>query len=286
LLGTTALRRKPGRKGSIVVDLTKSEISNGYSGVTQGLSSGLLNRLMLVRVQPPEPVSEVKHGNQVPFKDYYDWVATKYGGGDPRIVYARTRLKPLPRPGELEKPLLVQTKHAPPSPEHLRYEKYGAPPVKSWALLVIAGKLYLISKPILDLSTSISNYQLEPLEDPDKGKRNYYSWRPRDVEFGVEYPWLIELCQEVGHPVFVIGSVQHGWRKEETQVHISPQCPILGEIGLAKIISAEQMYQDLSYFVGNRMHKSPDIEPPVELSNRQRIIKAGFDLVKSFRHRK
>jgi hypothetical protein len=222
-----------------------------------------------------------------PFRDYYDWVATKYGGGDPRIVYARTRLKPLPRPGETEKPLIVQTKHAPPSPQHFRYGKSWAPSDKSWALLVVTGKMYLLSKPILDLSVGISNYRLEPLVDPDQSKHKYYPWRNRhEVEFGKEYPWLIELCRDVGHPVFVIGNVEHRTRREETEVHVAAQCPILGEIGLAKLIPAEQMYQDLSYFVGNRMHKTPDVEPPVELSNKQKIIKAGFDLVQSFRHRK
>ena len=28
-----------------------------------------------------------------PFKDYYDWVAGKYGGGDPRLVYKRTKIE-------------------------------------------------------------------------------------------------------------------------------------------------------------------------------------------------
>ena len=28
-----------------------------------------------------------------PFKDYYDWVAGKYGGGDARLVYKRTKIE-------------------------------------------------------------------------------------------------------------------------------------------------------------------------------------------------
>jgi len=28
-----------------------------------------------------------------PFKDYYDWIAGKYGGGDPRMVYTRNCIK-------------------------------------------------------------------------------------------------------------------------------------------------------------------------------------------------
>ena len=28
-----------------------------------------------------------------PFKDYYDRIAGKYGGGDPRLVYKRTKIQ-------------------------------------------------------------------------------------------------------------------------------------------------------------------------------------------------
>jgi hypothetical protein len=51
------------------------------------------------------------------------------------------------------------------------------------------------------------------------------------------------------------------------------------------LISPQQMYQDLAMFMGNRMKDTPDVQPPVELNNRQKIVKAGFDLIQSFRHR-
>ena len=46
------------------------------------------------------------------------------------------------------------------------------------------------------------------------------------------------------------------------------------------------MYQEISYFIGNTMNESPDIKPPVEISNKDKISKAGFDLKNSFRKMK
>jgi hypothetical protein len=37
--------------------------------------------------------------------------------------------------------------------------------------------------------------------------------------------------------------------------------------------------------MGNLMHNTPDINPPAVLSEKERIVKAGFDLKQSFRHR-
>jgi hypothetical protein len=82
-----------------------------------------------------------------------------------------------------------------------------------------------------------------------------------------------------GHPVFVIEKVQWAHWKEDVEISIAPQCPVLGEIGLAKLIPPEQMYQDLAYFVGNLMFNSPDIEPPVELSNKQKIHQSWFRFI-------
>jgi hypothetical protein len=62
--------------------------------------------------------------------------------------------------------------------------------------------------------------------------------------------------------------------------------PVLSELGFPSIYPAEQLYQDISYFIGNEMKPSPDIKPPVEISNDNKIEGHGFDLKQSFRHRK
>jgi hypothetical protein len=64
----------------------------------------------------------------------------------------------------------------------------------------------------------------------------------------------------------------------------SGRLPRLGELGFAAIFSAEQAYQNLSYFVGNYLRDSADLNPPAAVSDRDRIVQHGFDLKKSFRH--
>ena len=107
------------------------------------------------------------------------------------------------------------------------------------------------------------------------------------MEFGVERPFLVNLCRVVGSPVFAFEVMNTYGRRgaSKVQVRIAGQCPILQEVGMASAIPASQMYQDIAYFVGNTMKACPDTVPPVDVSNREKIIKAGFDLKSSFRHR-
>ena len=212
-----------------------------------------------------------------PFKDYYDYVANQYGGGDPKIVYPRTRLG-------YQTSFFVEVVRTPLT--SLKRTLLWLRTDRRWAYLIIAGKAYLISQPATAYSDNLNSFRLEPLVDPVDDARPYWQrQRPKNIEYGKEYPELIDLCRKVGHPVFVVLDVWHGGKSEPIRMEISHQCPILQNLGIPSLIPATQMYQDLSYFVGNLMKNSPDVKPPVELSNTQKIIKAGFDLVKSFRHR-
>lgn len=212
------------------------------------------------------------------FKDYYDYVANQYGGGDPKIVYARTRLA-----SPQEDSFFVETE----SIQLTSFRRWGycGNPTERFAYLILAGKPYLLVRPASDLNDNINGYRVESPEiSSTRNEHRWPYWRP-NIEFGKENASLIKLSQKIGHPVFVVLDIEHGWRSKLTEAKISSQCPILQNIGMPSLIPATQMYQDLSYFVGNLMKASPDVKPPVELSNKQKIIKAGFDLVKSFRHR-
>jgi len=227
-----------------------------------------------------------------PFKDYYDFVANQYGGGDPRIVYERNRLSP---PGIFDGSAYETTRKIEiadcslPSPldfydSYFRY-KSGL----SALFLVIAGKPYLIARPATSIEPESPNtYRLQSLEPPDLPKTKVWRWRYLSRNwpaFGEEFPCLIELSRLIQAPVFAISDVQKIWRSSKIMVTICGQCPNLGVIGVPALISPFQMYQDLAYFVGNTMKPVPDTAPPVEVSNRQKILKAGFDLKQSFRHR-
>jgi hypothetical protein len=172
--------------------------------------------------------------------------------------------------------------------------------------LIIAGKAYIIQKKVgketglgffeEDVNTvnfnSVNSYRVIPPEIIEEERKGYgkrvtggYVWRKGyGVEIAKENPFLIELSRKIGHPVYVISEVIH-IDDGKFKICINGQCPILKIIGMPTLVPATQMYQELAYFVGNTLKPVPDADPPVEVSNIQKILKAGFDLKRSFRHR-
>jgi hypothetical protein len=213
------------------------------------------------------------------FKDYYDFIAHRYGGGDPRIVYVRDRIAPREEWGEST--LKVEI---PKCPLYDPRSWTDSDADYSLAYLVVCGKAYLLSRQNTDVWPD--NVNSWKLRDPEtvKNPRRYFQ-RDFGVEFGKENPILIDLSQRINAPVFVITAITHKWRTELDVVHIAGQCPILKELGIPSKIPAAQMYQELASFMGNTIKPSPDTAPPVEVSNRDKILAAGFDLKQSFRHR-
>ena len=79
-----------------------------------------------------------------PFKDYYDFVGNRYGGGDPRIVYERVRLSPPSARGgqiyETHKKVEVSEFSLPSPADFYRTWDYGWKYQLAGLYLVIAGK--------------------------------------------------------------------------------------------------------------------------------------------------
>ena len=225
---------------------------------------------------------------QSPFKDYYDFVAHRYGGGDPKIVYLRDRLAPLKksRTGDsYETSQAVEVKGHCPLPTLPAWRLNNDPWREMY--LVVAAKAYLLKRTSgIDNHNPNSYTVVDPLviawEEKQLGR-----WRRRygGFEFGKEMPFLVELSRKVHAPVFAIEGISQPWRSGADEIRIPGLCPVLAQVGMPALVSAEQMYQDLAYFVGNTMKPHPDTEPPVAVSNKEKILKAGFDLKKSFRHR-
>lgn len=209
------------------------------------------------------------------FKDYYDFVANRFGGGDPRIVYSRGRIQNqyVDAAGvKLNDPR-----------SYNRYYMANRGPDVDYLYLVICGKVYLLARPTRQAFEKFDVNAFSVIDINDEAIPRWIRYR-KELEFGQEYPFLVDLCRKVGAPVFVIHGISYKTHSEST-VEICEQCPILGSIGMASRIDPYQMYQEIAVFMGNRMSKTPDMQPPVELDNTQRILKAGFDLRKSFRHR-
>jgi len=97
-----------------------------------------------------------------------------------------------------------------------------------------------------------------------------------------------QVCKKSGHPVLIFAGTDQV-RKGNTWQHIAKierKIPVLADYKFGAVREATQLYQDLSYFMGNTIHPSPDLAPPVQVSDKDRIVQHGFDLRQSFRHRK
>jgi hypothetical protein len=91
----------------------------------------------------------------------------------------------------------------------------------------------------------------------------------------------LELTRKVGAPVF---TCEHkSWRNDI--IHVDGNVPILATMGIPAMIPAEQLYQDIAYFIGNTIKLSPDTMPATVMTDKEKIAAAGFDLKQSFRHR-
>lgn len=228
------------------------------------------------------------------FKDYYDYVAHQYGGGDEKITYVRNGI-------DDDKCSIVIN-----VPSH-KFGDNDMPYLPDWRtgdvrkrfnvdfkLLVVVGKSYLIVSRTVDTRFKyetipfaiINNKEHDDIieEICDTRKRFWFGYKYKMEDLiGVETKTMLTLSRIVKHPVFVI--TNYRYKDNQLIVNIEPMIPNLGNMGMASFIRPEIMYQDISYFVGNTMHDTPDAKPPVSICENDRIVKAGFDLKKSFRHR-
>ena len=114
-----------------------------------------------------------------------------------------------------------------------------------------------------------------------RGKKKTLKEKFAPVMGGLGGTDIVNLTKKIGVPVYMISR-----RDNDHVFYIEEKIPHLGELGLAKIYPAEQLYQDIFYFLNNTIKDSPDTAPPVAVSNKDRIEQHGFDIKKSFRHRK
>jgi hypothetical protein len=224
---------------------------------------------------------------QSQFKDYYDHVAHIYGGGDPKVLYLRNRLGTMERysTDAFARGLDIEQKGLPYDSFDEIYRKFNYR-VK-W--LAINAKLYLILTKASSMYEAPGPDQWHVLTEekhPEVWKYLHTTrsrWqRDRDeVQYvGREMPEVLELSRKVGAPVFTFES---SYRNNTAKV--DGNIPILATMGIPALIPAEQLYQDIAYFLGNTMKVSPDLMPATVQTDKEKILSAGFDLKASFRHR-
>lgn len=217
-----------------------------------------------------------------PFKDYYDFVAHQFGGGDPKVVYVRDRLKPLREMGSLRiaDPILIPHNGVETEDQLPYSHKIGV--YYEW--LVVCGKRYLLKRE----SGPGKDDKARICKDLLVRKKVKYRWQEREYEHkpysvGGESKFFLELSREIKQPVFKILGDYYLNRR---QVAIDSEIPILADTGIQSLVDPYQMYQDIAYFIGNTLNENPDIAPPVAIGEKDRIVAHGFDLKRSFRHRR
>ena len=248
-----------------------------------------------------------------PFRDYYDRIAHQYGGGDPKVTWVRPVDLPV---SEVEMP------HGCPFVDDFQFATLDRPrgrysvSTKEYRILCVAGRGWLMIRDEAGFPNGENDFGCElylpscQIIDPPEeawgwrterhGKRTrriresrWQVFRQDGVPFvqGEQHPWIIEVSRRASNsrnrfrpqPVFVIREIRD---RGDKYVQFERRTPVLAELGLPSLLSAEQIYQEIAYFVGNVLLPSPDTRPPVEVDNKHKIIAAGFDLRESFRHRK
>lgn len=225
-------------------------------------------------------------------KDYYDYVAHNYGGGDPTVLYNRNRMFPMKYTGcgnecfEQTKKFGLIERSIPKT--DLRKEDNVR---RMW--LFVAGKLFVIQIDV-DIHHQLSDgSQYSILSDerfgspwrivnhPIKAFRRWYEKEVpvarNDYTPGMDAGEHINaVAKEINSPVFVFS--EHG--------EVYPKVPLLGELGLGSTMSAEQCYQEIAMFIANVIKDNPDLTITSKLSDTEKVLSHGFDKKQSFRHRK
>lgn len=214
---------------------------------------------------------------QSQFKDYYDYVAHMYGGGDPAILYLRTRITPVKDMGhgtifEPSKTVMIDELYSEVYYAHNAYDSEF-----DYKSLVICGKSYLLRSEKYKNKFIVMRDRDVPIIE----KRRHCSFlsEPRKC-FGVKSKKLDAVSKEIGQPIFIISHMYRNY------IEVDSRIPILNEMNVASFYDAHQIYQDISHYICNVIRTSPDVTPPTVVSNEDRIVQYGFDLKQSFRHRK
>lgn len=205
------------------------------------------------------------------FKDFYDFLG--YQWKDPKVTWERKLFNdhfPIFTPDTFSnKELELGGLNI---PSNCKYE---------FRWLIVCGKQYLLFRksesPKLSEDIWTAYKDSEEVEHHLRLSKNTY-WKPNQPEHytGQFYQKNLDFCIKHKSPIIVTEGSK-----------FVTDSPILGNIvNFVSMYSAEQIYQDISYFLSNQINGSPDINPPVSIDNNGKIEAHGFDLKQSFRHRK
>lgn len=213
------------------------------------------------------------------FKDYYDYVAHAYGGGDKRVTYVRERI-----PTELTSVTFGrdEIKFGMDIPDlNVRLFKGRI----SW--LVVNGKVYTL---FVERNDDHSYEPPKLITEENFGGRTAELFQYANLRWeryqNRDSVWAAEISRRIKQPVFVIDSFHYGWTSGTTTFDIQENIPILQNLQFTKFYGPEQLYQEIAYYISNKMVDSPDLVVNNNMTDKEKIVQHGFDYKQSFRHRK
>lgn len=218
------------------------------------------------------------------YTDYYDWVATQHGGGDPKLPYLRELILPtkLPNGQQVEQAFTVPAEMYARFPLRDKGNHMSRGISTSYKLLCVCGKVYLLVKreswnthPIVDREERMAQPGCHDWRMALDAKEFYHGLATEPFRSGKhDDPVYTELAKLVGAPVFCIEGRE-----------VDGRVPHLKLLGFDQLVEAQQLYQEISYFLGNvirQEHAIIEAKP----SDVDKALSHGFDKKVSFRHRK
>lgn len=184
--------------------------------------------------------------------------------------------------------------------------------------LVVMGKLYLLVsenkdiKNISDYNDRFTNFKIANEKDhPElieliikRFNQKRFSWHDsisKNPDYTHLTSWgdgiltgaydsnLVKLSKLLNQPVFCMIPQYHSvyMTNNIRKTKVELKVPNLKEVGYSMIEpNPMKLYSELEFFIANELRDNPDIVPPVQIDNSHKIEQHGFDLKKSFRHRK
>ena len=105
-------------------------------------------------------------------------------------------------------------------------------------------------------------------------QHNYFSYRYQRL-----YGAIYDVSRAIKTPIFL-------FTVSGKRINVIEFAPKLMLTGFPEIMPAEQLYQDLAYYIANVIEDGIDLRPPTEIADIDKVVQYGFDKKQSFRHRK
>lgn len=211
------------------------------------------------------------------WKDYYDYVGHVFGGQqDNHTVYERKHIS-VTNSGIF---LTEEVELEDTGEQTLRLPRLYSHDINSvW--LFVAGKTYLC------VGGCGEHYDLFNEEKHNHLLKEIYTfsflkqWGNKSYEdfMGIEDVWGQRISKTLNTPVFFYYQ-RYCAKHERLMFVVHGECPVLADIGFPKIMSAEQCYQNIAFYLANTLTKQ---EQPSKMNDIEKVVSHGFDKKTSFR---